>query len=935
MPKNIVICADGTGNSGGTTGVSNVWRLYQAVDLETEEEQHRQIAFHDDGVGTQSLKFIKMLGMGTGFGLSSNLAQLYAYLVRHFEEGDRIFLFGFSRGAFTVRALANILYFCGIASNKKHGENGDELLSPDELADLADRAVSAHRLRNWRDPDDEHSEPFKFRKENGLVHRAVAEKGDDLDYIKHDKGRFPITFVGVWDTVAAVGLPFDEMTQYCLNRAAQGKSGLVNKLFGLNRLFGHVLRRDSPVYNKNPQNPNWEDDAGHVLRNTHLKDDSENPNPDGDVQPFIRKIFHAVSTDDERYTFHPTLLLEDGAAAQANAIIEQVWFAGVHANVGGGYPKDGLAFVALRWMMHHAHEAGLIFNADVWTRYREESDPHGPLYDSRAVAGRFYRYRPRDLGTITSAAGLRELKLHPSVLDRIKRHSEDYAPTGIPATYTIAAAPELGPADRRDGESAVAAVTSVPKENPDKVGDRINLQERVEDLIWWRRVLYYVFVIWVVIWLGVNFLSESVFAAIAWVVGYLDQHISSECFTRGWWVFTGLAAASIVVFHILRRNAKNHDLNSIRKLRRIFFWEALRDTAAIVCVVLIFHNPITTLLNWALPSILTPLVDLLSASPLVSVVLVVGSNMIRRSSIALRTAITTTQFTAWDTTLESNPPTIPDIKNSLFLKALHWVAGLRGQPGQHGFLMRLKRRYAPFVVFWSFVLVVGLGILTAVSSTWVRFNTAGERLARTSDSLEALAELVPHETISFTLIDEVNFNTNSDGVSRMSLTKGKYYLVQVIPVDWDEPLPREDKSTGQLPSDLSGEHSGLSALTSADAAKVWGWKDNFVPATPEGIVESEMNLSTKLLMMLYAPVRRRASQPWFRLLGEIEGDPLKRIVPIGNSVIFQAPSDGKLIVYVNDVRREFDDAISPIGFYRNNEGEARIRIHTCSPAVVK
>lgn len=120
MCKNIIICEDGTGNSGGTGEVTNVWRLYEAVALHHPEQE--QVAKHDDGVGTQSFKFVRILGLGIGAGLSRNLAELYHYLIRRYDEGDRIFLFGFSRGAFTVRTLANILYFCGIAD--RHDDEG-------------------------------------------------------------------------------------------------------------------------------------------------------------------------------------------------------------------------------------------------------------------------------------------------------------------------------------------------------------------------------------------------------------------------------------------------------------------------------------------------------------------------------------------------------------------------------------------------------------------------------------------------------------------------------------------------------------------------------------------------------------------------------------------------------------------------------------------
>jgi uncharacterized protein (DUF2235 family) len=101
--KNIVLCSDGTGNAGGKGRGTNVWRLFQAVDLSKGD----QVAFHDDGVGTQDFKFLKAIGGATGAGLGQNIRQLYASLVRVYDDGDRVYLFGFSRGAYTVRSLAN------------------------------------------------------------------------------------------------------------------------------------------------------------------------------------------------------------------------------------------------------------------------------------------------------------------------------------------------------------------------------------------------------------------------------------------------------------------------------------------------------------------------------------------------------------------------------------------------------------------------------------------------------------------------------------------------------------------------------------------------------------------------------------------------------------------------------------------------------------
>src|ERR1700687_5284333 len=126
MPKNIVICADGTGNTTIKGRGTNVFKLYEAVD----ENGHRfdpakiqQVAIYHDGVGTEKLTWIRMLGGAFGWGLSRNVKQLYGELARVFDPGDHIFLFGFSRGAFTVRTLAGLVITCGILDPARYTTN--------------------------------------------------------------------------------------------------------------------------------------------------------------------------------------------------------------------------------------------------------------------------------------------------------------------------------------------------------------------------------------------------------------------------------------------------------------------------------------------------------------------------------------------------------------------------------------------------------------------------------------------------------------------------------------------------------------------------------------------------------------------------------------------------------------------------------------------
>jgi len=110
MPKNIIVCADGTGNEGGTEDESNVFKLYRMLSDEDAEN-----AYYDQGLGTERMPLI---GKAFGVGISKNIRDCYEFLVEHYESGDSIFLFGFSRGAFTVRSLGGMISHCGLVRRR-------------------------------------------------------------------------------------------------------------------------------------------------------------------------------------------------------------------------------------------------------------------------------------------------------------------------------------------------------------------------------------------------------------------------------------------------------------------------------------------------------------------------------------------------------------------------------------------------------------------------------------------------------------------------------------------------------------------------------------------------------------------------------------------------------------------------------------------------
>ena len=376
MSKNIVICSDGTGNRGGKTRGTNVWRVFNAVDRHRRDPE--QYTYYDDGVGTENLRWWRLFTGAFGWGLARNIKEAYAFLSTHYEPCDKVFLFGFSRGAFTVRSLAGLVCKYGIAKRSAICDDGAK-----------QHAVIDHLLRAYRIADDRNKEEKHFRE----IERLGVSRCNDF-YVHNDScdSRL-IHFIGVWDTVDAVGLPFDE-----LKRAISWMRAKVT----------HNLWWNFRDY---------------------------------EVPTCVHCAYQALALDDERKTFHPILwrtptgsiVNKDGGGDNpcVERDIEQVWFAGTHANVGGGYPNDSLSFVSLDWMMSKSERCGLKFTKCARAEVQRIADAHGRLYDSRAGWGAFYRPALRGPGCCP--------RVHASVDERIKRGTQYYAPKVImPGQYTTA-----------------------------------------------------------------------------------------------------------------------------------------------------------------------------------------------------------------------------------------------------------------------------------------------------------------------------------------------------------------------------------------------------------------------------------------------------------------------------------------------------------------
>jgi len=357
MRKNIIICSDGTGNSAIKDRGTNVFKLFEAIDLNGHRNDvtlEPQIALYDDGVGTETFLPIKILGGAFGWGLKRNVLKLYTGLVRIYDPGDRIYLFGFSRGAFTVRTLAGLIARCGVLK-WENLHTTDAMRA--EVATAYRTYRKSYRTSFWR----------VFHGKSAEDVAVSARQAMTFFRESHDVHDATIHFVGVWDTVDAVGGPFNT-------------SDVINSLI-------------------------------HPFKFPDLK-----------LSDKVECAVQALSLDDARAAFEPRLW-------EADARVDQVWFAGVHSNVGGGYPKQGMSLVTLDWMMQKAGEQGLRLLANDSRSYCEHGTVDDKLYNSRAGLGVFYRWKPRNMQALCEQqrAGCPP-KVHLSVCERIAHGTDGYAP---------------------------------------------------------------------------------------------------------------------------------------------------------------------------------------------------------------------------------------------------------------------------------------------------------------------------------------------------------------------------------------------------------------------------------------------------------------------------------------------------------------------------
>ncbi|HAM36643.1 MAG TPA: hypothetical protein DEB40_01340 [Elusimicrobia bacterium] len=306
LPKRLVLFADGTWNDPGQTDdglpcATNVVKLSNAV-LPQDAGGAVQIVYYHTGVGERGGAWDHFTGGAFGVGISKNIEDLYLFLIGNYAPGDEVWLFGFSRGAYTVRSLAGLIRNCGIL---RRGQ--------------ISKYKAAYEL--YRDRT-EHSTP-KSKKASDF--RAAYSWPD-----------FDLHFIGVWDTVGALGIPVTPLRFW------------TKKLYEFH---------------------------------------------DTNLSSHVRYAYQAVAIDERRKPFLPALWKKQ-PDSPASQILEQAWFPGVHCDVGGGYAESGLSDGALAWLWEKAHAAGLALDGAT----KPVPDSAGEMHDSMTIFYRMLGDGGRTLG---------------------------------------------------------------------------------------------------------------------------------------------------------------------------------------------------------------------------------------------------------------------------------------------------------------------------------------------------------------------------------------------------------------------------------------------------------------------------------------------------------------------------------------------------------
>jgi uncharacterized protein (DUF2235 family) len=336
--KRIAVFCDGTWNTpdeskDGKLCQTNVAKMANAL-LPESADGTLQLLYYDTGIGSEG-NFIKRTFDGaTGNGITNNILQAYRFIIGNYNPGDELFLFGFSRGAYTVRSLSGLIRNSGI-------------LKPENIGQV----ITAYKI-------------YRSRKKN-LQPRAIESTLFRKTFAVEESTS--IKFIGVWDTVGSLGNPL---------------------------LLKGILSKPNQFH-------------------------------DTELSSKINYAFHALAVDEKRKNFEATLWHQQPHSI--GQVLEQVWFPGVHSDVGGGYPEteNGLSDISLRWMLEKAQSCKLSFGPIVLN-----PDPLAIKHESYTGFYTLQKKLFRPIGLVSPKKGNTNESIHPSVIERYKK-DEKYRPKNL------------------------------------------------------------------------------------------------------------------------------------------------------------------------------------------------------------------------------------------------------------------------------------------------------------------------------------------------------------------------------------------------------------------------------------------------------------------------------------------------------------------------
>lgn len=456
MAKNICIFSDGTGQMGGARPdqrLSNVYKLYRAMrpGPDSPISPKDQVAFYDPGLGTGESgglfgRIKPVLESAVGTGIDHNIIDCYEQIIAHYEPGDRILLFGFSRGAYTVRALANVMNLCGVPTRMPDGspvpKYGPALR---KIATDAVKFVYNHGAGKPRGQ----SPYFQRREELGRRFRrkysSFPLEGDDV------QGNVQPHFIGVFDTVASLRTAVVRSLVWGVTGAvaAAFAVGLFQQWSWLAMLplgallaalvwqLGHLLVDNFKFYSDDPQHRLrlWRpSDWPQILKTGHFAAWNKR-NYDMWLDPDVQHARHAMAIDEDRADFPRVGWGSRKAAIETKdrrpKWLKQVWFPGCHSDIGGSYPEaeSRLSDIALDWMVEELRECvpSIEINEHMLNR---APDPLGLQHreDAMVAIGPVrigWKKEPRQVGD--------DFPIHPSVEARLQ--ADEVAQSGEVKPY--------------------------------------------------------------------------------------------------------------------------------------------------------------------------------------------------------------------------------------------------------------------------------------------------------------------------------------------------------------------------------------------------------------------------------------------------------------------------------------------------------------------